>query len=55
MLGFRFIKVPPTTHLIKYSRGRIALEGTGMSFFYYGPTTSLVAVPLASAEAPFIC
>ena len=26
----------------------------GLSFFYYAPTTSLVAVPVASTDAPFI-
>jgi hypothetical protein len=29
-------------------------EGLGLSFFYYSPTTSLVAVPVASADVPFI-
>jgi hypothetical protein len=29
-------------------------EGSGLSFFYYGPTTSLVAVPVASTDVPFI-
>ncbi len=54
MFGIRFIKVEPTTHLIQYRNGRIAREGPGLSFFYYAPTTSLVSVPVASADAPFI-
>jgi hypothetical protein len=54
MFGIRFIKVPPTTYLIQYRRGQVVREGSGMAFFYYSPTTSLVAVPIASAEAPFI-
>jgi SPFH domain / Band 7 family len=54
MFGIRFIKVPPTTHIIQYRKGLIVREGGGLSFFYYGPTTSLVAVPVASTEAPFI-
>ena len=54
MFGIRFIKVPPTTCLIQYRHGRVVREGSGMSFFYYAPTTSLVAVPVASSEAPFI-
>jgi hypothetical protein len=29
-------------------------EGAGLSFFYYAPNTSIVAVPVASEEAPFI-
>lgn len=54
MLGIRYIKVPPTTYLLQYQKGRLAREGTGLAFFYYGPTTSLVAVPTASTEVPFI-
>lgn len=54
MLGFRFIKVPPTTHVIQYSGGKVVREGAGISFFYYSPTTSLVAVPIGSTDVPFI-
>ena len=54
MFGIRFIKVQPTTHLLQFKDGQIARSGPGLAFFYYGPKTSLVAVPLASADAPFI-
>jgi hypothetical protein len=54
MLGLRFIKVQPTTYLLHYRGGRVVREGSGLSFFYYGPTTSLVAVPVASTDVPFI-
>ena len=54
MFGFRFIKVQPTTYLIQYRGGRAVREGAGLAFFYYAPTTSLVAVPIASTDAPFI-
>ena len=54
MFGIRFIKVQPTTYLLEYRGGRIVREGLGLSFFYYAPTTSLVAVPVASADVPFI-
>src|SRR5688572_19321249 len=54
MIGIRFIKVQPTTYLMEYRRGKIVREGTGLSFFYYAPTTSLVAVPIGSADTPFI-
>lgn len=54
MFGFRFIKIPPTTHVIQYKGGEIAREGAGISFFYYSPTTSLVAVPVGTADVPFI-
>lgn len=54
MLGIKFIKVQPTTYLLQYSKGKIVREGAGLSFFYYAPTTSLVAVPIGSTDAPFI-
>ncbi|MGL4399385.1 MAG: SPFH domain-containing protein [Luteolibacter sp.] len=54
MFGLRFIKIPPTTHVIQYSGGSVIREGAGLSFFYYSPTTSLVAVPVGSIDVPFI-
>lgn len=54
MFGIRFIKVQPTTYLLQYRKGQLVREGAGLAFFYYGPTTSLVAVPTASTEVPFI-
>ena len=54
MLGLKFIKSNPTTHLIAFKGGRIVRQGAGLSLFYYGPTTSLVAVPIQSREVPFI-
>jgi len=54
MFGIKFIKVQPTTYLLQYRGGKIVRDGLGLSFFYYAPTTSLVAVPVASTDAPFI-
>jgi hypothetical protein len=54
MFGIKFIKVQPTTYLLQYRGGHIVREGLGLSFFYYAPTTSLVAVPVASTDTPFI-
>lgn len=54
MLGIKFIKALPTIYLLQYRRGAVAREGAGLSFFYYAQTTSLVAVPIASTDAPFI-
>jgi hypothetical protein len=54
MFGIKFIKVQPTTYLLQYRGGKIVREGVGLSFFYYSPTTSLVAVPVASTDTPFI-
>ena len=49
-----FIKVPPTTYLLHYQNGKIKREGAGLSFFYWAPTSTIIAVPLASADVPFV-
>jgi hypothetical protein len=54
MLGFRFIKTQPTTHLMQFRKGRVVREGAGLSFFYYGPSSTLVAVPIASQASDFM-
>lgn len=54
MFGIQFIKAQPTTYLLQFKRGQIVREGAGLSLFYYAPTTSLVAVPIGSTDAPFI-
>ncbi len=54
MLGFRFIKLPPTMHVIQYRKGKVVREGPGLAFFFYAPTTSIVAVPTGSSDAPFM-
>jgi regulator of protease activity HflC (stomatin/prohibitin superfamily) len=54
MFGIRFIKADPTTHLMQVRRGRVVKQGAGQSFFYFAPTSSLVAVPVGSQILPFI-
>lgn len=54
MFGIRFVKALPTTYLMQVRGGRVVRAGAGLSMVYYGPTSSLVAVPVASREAPFI-
>lgn len=54
MFGFRFIKFEPTEYVLKYKNGKIVKEGSGVSFYYYAPTTSIVVVPVGSVDAPFI-
>jgi hypothetical protein len=54
MLGIKFIKAQPNTYMMQHRDGKVVREGTGLSFFYYSPTTSLVAVPVASTDVPFI-
>lgn len=54
MLGYRFIKFQPSDYILKYRNGKIVKDGAGLSFFYYAPTTSIVAVPVSSTDVPFI-
>ncbi len=49
-----FMKVPPTTYVLQYKYGRIKREGAGLSFLYYAPTSTIVAIPLASTDVPFV-
>ncbi|HEX7713866.1 MAG TPA: SPFH domain-containing protein [Bacillota bacterium] len=51
---FQFIKFEPNDYVLRYRNGKVAQEGSGLSFFYYAPITSLVKVPMGSAEVPFI-
>jgi hypothetical protein len=54
MVGFRFLKVPPTTYVIQYRGGKVVREGGGLSFFYFAPTVTIVQVPMASTDVPFV-
>jgi len=49
-----FMKVPQTTYVLQYKHGQIKREGAGLSFIYYAPTSTIVAIPLASADVPFV-
>ncbi len=48
-----FIKVPPTTYVLQYKNGKIKREGAGTFFIYWVPTSTIVTVPLGSADVPF--
>lgn len=54
MFGLRFVKTAPTTHVMLFKNGKVHREGAGLSFWYYGPTSTLVQVPLASVDVPFV-
>jgi len=49
-----FIKVPPTTYVLQYKYGAVKRQGAGLSFVYYAPTSTIVAIPMASADVPFV-
>ena len=54
MFGCRYYKAAPTTHVMQFVAGQVKREGTGLSFFYFAPSTTLVAVPIGSTDVPFI-
>ncbi len=52
-MPIRYIKAAPTTYVMQFQDGRVRREGPGLSFFYWAATTTLVGVPLSSADVPF--
>jgi regulator of protease activity HflC (stomatin/prohibitin superfamily) len=42
------------TYVLHYKSGNIKKEGRGLSFFYFAPNSSIVAIPLGSNDLPFI-
>jgi hypothetical protein len=54
MFGIRYAKVSPTTYLIQYRNGQPVREGTGLAFFYFAPSASLVSIPMESVDVPFM-
>jgi regulator of protease activity HflC (stomatin/prohibitin superfamily) len=54
MFGIRYLKTEPTTFILQYINGAVRREGAGLSFFYYEPITSIIAVPVVSVDVPFI-
>ncbi len=49
----RYLKAAPTTYVMQFKGGKVKREGAGLSFFFWEPTTTLVQVPLNSADVPF--
>jgi len=54
MFGINYIKASPTQYIIHFARGRKRRAGTGLAFFYFKPSSSIVVVPVGSADVPFI-
>jgi len=50
----RYFKSDPSTYLFQYRNGKIVREGRGLSFFYFIPNSTLVAIPMASVDQPFM-
>jgi len=50
----RYVKSDPSTYLFQYRNGNIVRQGRGLSFYYFVPSSTLVAVPMASVDKPFM-
>ncbi|WNJ17517.1 SPFH domain-containing protein [Pontibacter sp. G13] len=54
MFGIRHATFDAMTFVLHYRKGRLIRQGRGLSFFYYAPDSSIVAIPMASHDLPFI-
>ncbi|MFN5801859.1 MAG: SPFH domain-containing protein [Burkholderiales bacterium] len=54
MFGIKFVKFEPGLYVFRLKGGQVIQKGEGLSFYYFAPTTSLVAIPTGSSDVPFI-
>ena len=54
MFGLKHIKFDAMTYVLHFKNGSITKEGRGLSFFYFAPNSSIVAIPMGSNDLPFI-
>lgn len=54
MLGIKYLKFQPSEYILRYNRGKLIAQGTGLNFMCYLPTTALAVLPVASIDIPFI-
>ncbi len=54
MLGFGYIKAPPTTYLLHYQGGKLKREGAGISFWYFRYNSVLAKLSVGSIDVPFV-
>lgn len=54
MFGINHIKFDSMTHVFYYKARSLKKEGRGLSFFYFAPNSSIVAIPMGSNDLPFI-
>lgn len=54
MFGIKHIKFDSMTYVLHFKNGNIKREGRGLSFFYFAPNSSIVAIPMGSNDLPFI-
>lgn len=54
MFGIKHIKFDSMTYVLHFHNGEITREGRGLSFFYFEPNSSIIAIPMGSNDLPFI-
>ena len=54
MFGLKHIKFDSMTYVIHFSKGKVKKEARGLSFFYFSPSSSIVAIPMGSNDLPFV-
>lgn len=54
MFGIKHIKFDSMTYVLHFMNGKVKREGRGLSFFYFAPNSSIVAIPMGSNDLPFI-
>ncbi|MBL9017790.1 MAG: SPFH domain-containing protein [Myxococcales bacterium] len=54
MFGIEYLKAPPTTYVLHFKAGRVKREGPGLAFWYFRPSSTVVTVPVASSDVPFV-
>jgi regulator of protease activity HflC (stomatin/prohibitin superfamily) len=54
MFGIKHTRFDSMTYVLHYKNGSIRREGRGLSFFYFAPNSSIVAIPMGSNDLPFI-
>ena len=54
MFGFKHVRFDAMTYVMHYKNGKLFREGRGLSFFYFVPNSSIVAIPLGGNDLPFV-
>jgi regulator of protease activity HflC (stomatin/prohibitin superfamily) len=54
MFGFHFLKSNPTTLVLQFKSGKVVREGVGLAFWFFAPTSTIVAIPTGSIDIPFV-
>lgn len=50
----RHLRAEPTSHVMRYRRGRLVREGPGLAFWFRPITTAIAEVPVDDRELPFL-